>query len=253
MADAPPILSVEGVGKRFGGLQALEDVSLELYENELFGLIGPNGAGKSTLLNVISSVHAPTEGSIYFRDEDITSDSQYKIAKRGVVRTFQEAKHFNEISGKRNIRAAQVSNRLLRASVFFGPLVGESKDDEEERLRVVDMVGLSSEALSKEPSDMTHFERTKLAIARALVNDPEVLMLDEPFAGLTSEETDTIAGLVEELGDSDITVLVIDHDVGTVTSIAERVAVLDQGQILMVDEPDAVLADERTQAAYFGE
>jgi branched-chain amino acid transport system ATP-binding protein len=136
---------------------------------------------------------------------------------------------------------------------LFAPLFTEPVERRQQREEVIERVGLSAETLDKNPEDMTHFERTKLSIGRALVNEPMLLMLDEPFAGLTQEETEAMAELVQEIQTAGNAVLVIDHDVGTVARITDRVALLDQGQIMAEGDPEAVLSDERTQTAYFGE
>jgi branched-chain amino acid transport system ATP-binding protein len=248
-----PLLSVEDVSKHFGGLVALDGVDFRIFEDELVGLIGPNGAGKSTLINVISSIHEPTAGTIRFHGEDITDTPLHAITRKGAVRTFQEAKDFTDVDGERNIRAAQIGNSVATKRTFFAPLFGEPDERRQQREDVIERVGISAETLEKSPEDMTHFERTKLSIARALVNDPVLLMLDEPFAGLTPEETEAMAELVQDIQAASNAVLVIDHDVGTVAQIADRVALLDQGEIIVDGDSEAVLSDERTQAAYFGE
>ncbi|WP_255197625.1 ABC transporter ATP-binding protein [Halorarius litoreus] len=245
------LLSVEEVSKRFGGLVALDGVNLTVNEGEILGLIGPNGAGKSTLMNVISSVYPVSGGRIVFEDTDITSDSVHTNAKRGIVRTFQDSRHFEEITGYENIRLAEIPDKLLSWDMYLSVLT--QREESPGVARAIEEVGLSRETLAKTPTDMTHLERIQLAIARALTHDPELLMLDEPFAGLSKEEVDIVAELVTHLNDLGITILLIDHNVGKVTAVANRVAVLHQGSILTKGSPEEIIEDEQMRAAYLGE
>lgn len=245
------LLSIEDVSKRFGGLVALDGVNLTVNEGEILGLIGPNGAGKSTLMNVISSVYPVSGGQIVFEGTDITSDSVHANAKRGIVRTFQDSRHFEEITGYENIRLAEIPDKLLSWDMYLSVL---TKRDESPGVgRAIEEVGLSRETLAKTPANMTHLERIQLAIARALTHDPDIMMLDEPFAGLSKEEVDIVAELVTDLNDLDITILLIDHNVGKVTDVAHRVAVLHQGSILTEGGPEEIIEDEQMRAAYMGE
>lgn len=245
------LLSVDDVAKHFGGVVALETVDLEIRENEILGLIGPNGAGKSTLLNVISSVHPVTKGEIRHRGSDITSLSIHEKTKRGIVRTFQESRHFGEMTGIENIHLADIDDKLFSRDMFISTL---SKKEESKNVRqAIETIDLSRSQLRQTPVNMTHLERVQLAIARAIAKEPEIVMLDEPFAGLAAEEVDIVADLVKRMNQNGISVLLIDHNVGKVTAIADRVAVLHQGRILTEGKPNEILQDQEVRAAYLGE
>ena len=250
-SDTEPLLTVDGVAKHFGGLVALEEVNLDISKGEILGLIGPNGAGKSTLMNVISSVYPVTDGRIIYKGEEITSESVHENAKRGIVRTFQESRHFEDIDGFDNIHVAEIEDRVLSKSMFFSAFT--DREESEGVHQALDIIGLTRDQLQKTPANMTHLERIQLAIARALTQDPELLMLDEPFAGLAKAEVEIVAEIVTRLNDLGITILLIDHNVGKVTEVADHVAVLHQGVILTEGGPKEIIEDEQMRAAYLGE
>jgi len=251
MTEDDPLLEIDHVKKTFGGLVALEDVNLSVYEDEIMGLIGPNGAGKSTLMNLISGVFPVTDGQIYFQGGDLTGLAKHEIVNRGVIRTFQEARHFEQFTGRENLQVADTEGRLLSRDVFLSALLPEKAESETMDV-AIEEVGVTSAELAKTPQNMSHLELVKLAIARAVVNDPQLLLLDEPFAGLTSEEADMIGDVIVRLNGRDITVVVIDHNVQKVGEIVDRMAVLHQGNIIIEGEPQLVVEHDRTQAAYFG-
>lgn len=247
-----PILRLEKVTKRFGGLVALDEVSLEIQDGQLFGLIGPNGAGKSTLVNVTSGVYTVSEGKIWFQDKDITSHGIAGVAKEGIQRTFQEPKHFEEYTGWENLEIAAYTDTaftldtgsLLSAS---GNSIGDRYED------ILDLLDIPRDLLDQTPEDMNQLQLRKLAIARALINEPKLLLLDEPFAGLTNEEMDTLGEKILGILDLNISILLIDHNVGKVADISDRMAALNLGAIIIEDEPGIVINDARVESAYFGE
>lgn len=251
MTEGDPLLEIDHVKKTFGGLVALEDVNLTVQDGEILGLIGPNGAGKSTLMNLISGVFPITDGHIYFQGEDLAGLAKHEIVNRGVIRTFQEARHFEQFTGRENLQVADTEGRLLSRDVFLSALLPETAESETMDVAIED-VGITSEELAKTPQNMSHLELVKLAIARAVVNDPQLLLLDEPFAGLTSEEADMIGDVVRRLNERGITIVVIDHNVQKVGEIVDRMAVLHQGTIIIEGDPELVVENDRTQAAYFG-
>lgn len=251
MTEDDSLLTIENVRKNFDGLVALEDVNLSVYEDEILGLIGPNGAGKSTLMNLISGVFPVTDGHIYLRDDDLTNLAKHEIVNRGVVRTFQEARHFEQFTGRENIQVADTEGTLLSRDIFFSALLPE-KGKSDIMDVAIEEIGLTDEELEKTPENMSHLELVKLAIARAVVNDPQLLLLDEPFAGLTSEEADMLVDVISRLNEREITIVVIDHNIQKVSEVVERMAVLHQGEIIIEGDPELVVEDERTQDAYFG-
>jgi branched-chain amino acid transport system ATP-binding protein len=247
------VLELENVTKKFGGLVALDEVSLSLKGNELLGLIGPNGAGKSTLVNVTTGIYPATGGSIRFRGEPVTSVGMSRIARKGLLRTFQKPNHFEEYTGQENLEVAHGKDKVLTKKMFFSGLFDSSASLNGELSETINMLNIGPELLEKRPEDMNHLELRKLEIGRVMVNDPNAILLDEPFAGLTSEEIDTVSQFITDIYDRGIPVLLIDHNVGKVTDIADRVAVLDQGRILTEGEPEEIMEDERVESAYFGE
>lgn len=247
------LLDLQNVVKRFGGLLALDDLSLSVEQSEVLGLIGPNGAGKSTTLNVISGVYDVTEGTIEYRGEDITDEPPHEIATRGLVRTFQEARHFENENGFENIRTGMITNDLFAVETYFSAIIQDETSHRQRVYEAAETVELSHAQLQKQPSDMTHLERKKLSIARAIVGSPEMVMLDEPLAGLSSEEMDSIGDVVRKLNETGMTIIIIDHNVSDVMDLADRVVVLDQGSVLEKGSPEAILDNDHVQRAYFGE
>lgn len=251
---ADSILSVRDLVKRFGGVTALDGVSMDVSRGDVLGLIGPNGAGKTTLMNVITSVFPPTAGTIRLNGDDVTDLATYEVANRGLIRTFQENRHFENVDGFENIRTALIPNDVLAAETYLSAVMrGTRKQSTAQVYAAAELVELHPDQLEKKPSDMTHLERTKLSVARAAVHDPALLMLDEPYAGLTSNEREVIASVIRTLNGEGITVILIDHNVGDVVDIADEIAVLDQGTILTQGLPDDIIDDEAVQRAYFGE
>lgn len=248
------LLSIQNVRKTFGGIVALDRVDLAVPRGEVLGLIGPNGAGKTTLMNVITGVHDPTSGKIEFDEGDITDLTTFQIANRGLIRTFQENRHFEEIDSFENIRTALIENSVMALDTYFSSILSDTRKESQEVVNAAaTLAGLSAEDLRKHPSDMTHLQRTKLSLARAAAHDPALLLLDEPLAGLTTEEIGEILEVIRTMNEEDITIILIDHNVGHVVDIADRVTVLDQGTIIREGDPERIVNDERVQKAYFGE
>jgi len=253
MSESEPLLRLRGVTKRFDGVVALNGIDVNVGSGELLGLIGPNGAGKSTLINIITGVLPLTDGHIEYDGEPIAGSSVSEIASTGVFRTFQDQMHFDEFTGHENLEVANIENRVLRLDTYLSALRTGRSDDGIDIGHVIGLIGLSDEQLSKTPPNMTQIELTKLAIGRALVGDPELLMLDEPFAGLTSEETNEISEIIHRIHDSGTTILVIDHNVGKIVDVTERVVVIDQGEIVATGSGADIVEDEHVRSAYFGE
>jgi len=234
------LLNLEGLTKRFGGLTAVNDVSLELKQEEILGLIGPNGAGKTTLFNMISGTYLPTEGRIYFKGRDITDLPPFKIANLGIARTFQIAKPFAKLSVVDNVKIGSFLHTRGTGAA------------EEKARQVVDFVGLGPYA-TRPAQTLTTVGRKRLELARALATQPELLLLDEVMAGLTPTESAGIVNLIKQIREAGITILVIEHVMKAIMSLSDRVAVIHHGELIAVDPPGDVAKDERVIEAYLGE
>lgn len=233
------LLSLKELTKKFGGLLAVSDVSLDLHEGEILGLIGPNGAGKTTLFNMISGTFPPTSGRINFAGEDTTFLSPHQACRLGIARTFQIVKPFAKLSVVDNVMVGAFlkNSRAQRA--------------EAKARQVVDFVGLDQHA-DRPAQNLTTAGRKRLELARALATDPKLLLLDETMAGLTPTESIEIVNLVQQIRDSGITILVIEHVMKAIMSLSDRVAVLHHGELIAVDTPSAIASDEQVIEAYLG-
>lgn len=235
-----PLLSLKGLTKQFGGLMAVSNVSLDQYQDEILGLIGPNGAGKTTLFNMISGTFLPTKGQISFRGKDITPLPPHQVAGIGIARTFQLVKPFGKLNVVDNVMvgAFMKTNRTS---------VARQKAQE-----VVSFVGLDRHA-NRPAHTLTTAGRKRLELARALATDPVLLLLDEVMAGLTPTESLSIVKLIQQIRDSGVTILVIEHVMKAIMSLSDRVAVLHHGELIAVDTPAAIAVDEQVIEAYLGE
>ncbi len=247
--SAGPLLAVEDVGKSFGALAALTDVSLGVHEGEIFSVIGPNGAGKSTLFNVIAGLHAPTRGRVLFRGENVTGLPPETINRRGLAKTFQITNVFPEISVWENVAVSAQSRRPESgrvSSLWRRPAVDARVGE------LLDAFGLAARR-DEIAENLSHGEQRYLEICLALATEPTLLMLDEPTAGMTPGETRAATTLIREIVHlRGLTLLLIEHDMSVVMGISDRVAVLHFGEKIAEGSPDAVRADQRVIDAYLG-
>jgi branched-chain amino acid transport system ATP-binding protein len=251
---AEPLLQLNELTKTFGGLTAVDHVTLVVPEGLIFGLIGPNGAGKTTLFNVISGFFLPTSGSATLEGKRLTGLPQHLVAARGVARTFQNLQVFGSMSVLDNVLtgAHRQGHRGLLSAMFRLP----GQHAEERNLRnqaheALDFVGLSDKQ-SEQAANLPPGQQRLLEIARALALRPRLLLLDEPAAGLTTRETETLGELIQRIAATGLTTVLIEHDMSLVMSVCERVAVLEQGRLLAVDTPSAIQANPHVVAAYLG-
>ncbi len=248
------LLKIEGVTQQFGGLTALDDVNLTVKSGEVLGLIGPNGAGKTTLVNAITGVRKPTKGEIRLGDERLTGRRPHKIAKHGVARTFQAIRLFPQLSAIDNVIAGEYqASQLGVGDALFRPRRERKHQAEtvERAMALLDRLGIADVAMRK-PSELSYADRRRIEIARALASDPELLILDEPAAGMNPSEKRDLVEILRSIADRGIGILLIEHDMPLVTRISDRVAVLDQGRLLMTGLPADVLRDKRVIDAYLG-
>ncbi|MEM0235909.1 ABC transporter ATP-binding protein [Thermofilum sp.] len=239
------VLKVDNVWKRFKGLVALRNVTLTVKEGELLGIIGPNGAGKTTLFNVITGFLKPDQGRVYFYGKDITGKQPFELAKMGLVRTFQLVKPFLGMRVLENVLIAL----YMRYGVLRGPSEKELIEEAREKLRFVGLLhreNVLAEALS-------HGEKKRLEIARALALNPKVLLLDEPVGGLTSTEIDEVMGVVRKVHESGVTVVVIEHNMRMVMNLCRRIIVLNFGKVIAEGTPEEIASNPEVIKAYLGE
>ena len=242
---AEEILRVENITKRFGGLVALDNVSFSVYKGEILGLIGPNGAGKTTMFNVITGVYKPEEGRVYFKGEDITGLKPHVIAHKGIARTHQIVKPFGDLT--------VLENTMIGA--LFGRHHGRITEEEaRERAReVLEFVGLAEKA--ELPARVLNIqEKKRLELARALAEDPELLLLDEVLAGLNPAEVEKMIGLLAKIrSERGITMIMIEHVMHAVMNLADRIVVLHFGRKIAEGTPEQVASDPTVIAAYLGD
>jgi len=236
---AEPLLRVDGVSKRFGGLLAVDNVSLSVQSGCITALIGPNGAGKTTLFAMISGFLAPSAGRIFHRGEEITGIPPYRLARRGIARTFQIVRPFAGLTVRENIAIGAHLSRRSRA---------EARDA---AAQVAQLVGLH-DVLDKPAASLTVAARKRLELARALATEPAILLLDEVLAGLNPSELAAMVPTIRAIIDRGITILMIEHVMQAVMSLAQHVYVLAEGRILTEGSPQNVVGDPRVIEAYLG-
>ena len=250
-----PILRVEHVFRRFGGLEALHDVSFGLSEGQIKALIGPNGAGKTTLFNLISAVDHPSDGHIYFGEHDLAVIKAHNASRLGIGRTFQHSKLFDDLSVLDNVKIGRHGKSragLMSASLTLPRHRREEREITEASFTALGRVGLG-EMAAEMAGNLPLGDRHLVEIARALATEPQVLLLDEPAAGLNNEETDRLETIVRRIRDEGVTVLLVEHDMGFVMNISDDVVVLDYGRKIAEGPPLMIQNDEEVIRAYLGE
>ena len=251
------LLTAEGVNLAFGGVRALQDVSFEVNQGELFSIIGPNGAGKTSMVNCISGRYSPTQGRIAFRGRDITRLRPAARAELGLGRTFQNLALFGHMSVLDNIMVGR--HHLLRNNVVTGPLywlTGAQREELAHRREVEDIIDfLEIQHVRRATAGTLPYGlRKRVELARAIALKPRLLLLDEPMAGMNLEEKEDMSRFVIDLNEEwGMTVIMIEHDMGVVMDISHRIMVLDFGRKIAEGTPEEVLADDAVKAAYLGE
>ena len=251
-----PFLQVADLSMRFGGLLAVDGIAFDVRDREIFAIIGPNGAGKTTVFNCISGFYKPSTGRISLQGQGLAGLGSHTVARHGVVRTFQNVRLFKHMTVLENLLVAQ--HRHLKTSLPAGLLRTRAYRESEQKaldnaLHWLDYMGLR-EFVNREAGNLAYGHQRRLEIARCMVTQPRVLMLDEPAAGLNPQEKKDLQGLIEQLRNQyGLAVLLIEHDMSLVMGVSERILVMEHGRPIALGTPEAIRSDERVIKAYLGE
>ena len=251
------ILETKDLGISFGGLKAAQDVNIRIKKNQIYGLIGPNGAGKTTIFNLLTCVYKPTTGTFYLDGVEMKNLTPEKINQRGIARTFQNIRLFNNMTVVRNVMVGLHNRPEFKCSFLESALrlprhfrvEKEMREKAKELLRIFDL----EEERNSLACNLPYGKQRKLEIARALATDPKLLLLDEPAAGMNPHETEDLAKTIRFIRDHfDMTILLIEHDMNFVSDLCDEITVLNFGTVLAEGETKAALADPEVIKAYIG-
>ncbi|MFC6976285.1 ABC transporter ATP-binding protein [Halomicroarcula sp. GCM10025709] len=251
-----PLLEVDGLRKEFGGVTAVDDASFAVEPGALTGLIGPNGAGKSTTFNCITGAHTPTDGTVRFDGQDITGLPPYEIAQRGLVRTFQIARELSEMTVLENVMLAppgQVGESALRAVVpgLRGGVERDEREVVERAWETLDFFEIDHLA-HENAGNLSGGQRKLLEMARVLMTDPEMVLLDEPLAGVNPTLEEKLLERIHDLREDGLTFLLVEHDMDVIMNHCEHIIVMHQGSVLAEGDAETIRSDERVLDAYLG-
>lgn len=250
------LLKVDNVSMVFGGLRAVSNLSMHIDEGELIGLIGPNGAGKTTAFNMITGVYTPTEGKVYFNGQQSSGKKSYQVTQMGMARTFQNIRLFSELSVIDNVKIAynmHVTYNLADAIVRDGKYLSEEEFITQKALDLLKIFHLEEDA-HEVAKNLPYGKQRRLEIARALATEPKLLLLDEPAAGMNPQETKELMEMIRWIRkEFNLSILLIEHDMGLVMGVCERIYVLEYGMKIAEGTPDEIKHNKRVIEAYLGE
>ena len=239
MSEEQIILNIEGVNKRFGGLQALSDVSIKIIKGQIYGLIGPNGAGKTTFFNVITGLYQPDTGAFELAGKSYSPSSPYQVAEAGIARTFQNIRLFGEMTALENVmvgRHVRTKQGIFGAIFHYSSARQEEKEIRERAFELLNFVGIDHFA-DRTARYLSYGDQRRLEIARALATDPKLLALDEPAAGMNATEKLALRELLVKIKEEGKTILLIEHDVKLMMGLCDRMTVLDYGKTIAEGRP----------------
>lgn len=247
-------LELEHLTMRFGGLLAVDNISIKVKEHEIHGLIGPNGSGKTTIFNMLSGYYKPTSGKVFFEGKDLTGLPAHEITDAGFARTFQNLRLFKSMSVLENVMVSMghhAKTKLLNA--MFNPVAARKEDKifTDKAMKLLDLLDIRKYAYDRAIS-LPYGTQRRVEIARALATDPKVLLLDEPAAGLNEMETVELSGILDTIHESGITIFIVEHDMKLVMGSCQTITVIDYGKKIAEGDCDCVRNDPKVIEAYLG-
>lgn len=250
------ILKVDNVTKNFGGVTAINETTFSVEPKEIFGLIGPNGAGKTTMFNIITGNYQATSGQVIFKNASLAGLKPHEIVRKGIARTFQNIRLFSSMSVLDNVLIGfdfQAKYTFVEAITRLPRFIGEEKRIKVRAMEILDYFGMSNFAHDK-AVDLSYGQQRKVEIARALATNPDLLLLDEPAAGMNPSETEDLGEIIKKARhDFDLTVLLIEHDMKFVNQLCDKVLVLDYGKMIFEGKPSDAIKDPEVVTAYLGD